>query len=168
MVVCIPGEGRGPRLQMVRRSGTRIRSIPRTRSVQFKLDSPASENTPKATPPALGGGAPWIYASGVAGDTSGPSDVLLALDRAAAVLGLRHHPVNRSEGKHTGEDHRSRPAHRYQEPVERLLANVAEGEEEVPHLYGRLNGCEYRRAPERMSGYPAKADGDDENRPPCW
>ena len=106
--------------------------------------------------------------STTARNVSEPSDVLLPLDRAAAVLGLSHHPVDRTEGQHAGEDHRGQPTDRDQQCVERGLANVAESEEEVAHLGRVLRRGKYRyhpdlprwgrsNAPERFSRSAAKA-----------
>ena len=185
MVVAIPGsaggmdrEGlaiesrRGPLLSTVRHYGTRMRWVPRTRSVQAGLGGPTPDNAQIGTAPAFGADARK--------NVSKPSDILLPLDRAAVVLGLGHHPIDRSESQHAREGDRRCPTHRHEEPIERRLANVAEGEKEVPHLDGRLNGCEYRSAPERLSGSPAMpeawievawppgADGIPVTHAPCW
>jgi len=121
------------------------------------------------------------------------SDVLLPLDRAAAVLGLGHHPIDRSERQHDGEHHGRKPTDRDQQPIKRRLANVAESEEKIAHLDGRLSGCEYKGTAGRWSvgveatllsvvGLPANADDvfffrsqlrqPDNRQPrtdnPCW
>lgn len=174
MVGSIPGEGGGPLLLMLRQHGTRLRLLARAQHVPDSFfgghtteEQPGSQN--QGPWPSFGQalkGKPGTRA--FSGDVREASDVLLPLDRAAVVLGLRHHPIDRTEGQHAREGDRCRPTHGHEEPIEGRLANVAEGEEEVPHLDGRLSGCEYRSAPERMSGSRAKADGDDENRPLCW
>jgi hypothetical protein len=89
--------------------------------------------------------------------TKRASDVLLPLDRAAVVPGLGHHPVDRPETQHAGERDGGRPAHRNQQPIKGRLANVAEAEEEVPHLEDGLSGREYRSGGQRLSVGPEVA-----------
>jgi hypothetical protein len=118
----------GCRLSVVRHGGTGA-------PAWFSIGSPTTDNRQRTT----------------TRNVSEPSDVLLPLDRAAVVPGLGHHPIDRSEGQNAREGDRCCPTHRHEEPIERRLANVAEGEEEIPHLDGRLSGGEYRRAPEQLS-----------------
>jgi len=87
------------------------------------------------------------------------SDVLLPLLGAAAVLGLGHHPVDRSKSQNDGEQDRGQPSNRHQQRIEQGLASVAEGEEEVLHPLGVLNGCEYSSA---------RTSCSTQHRTGCW